>query len=389
MSEANVVSGLPAAQGGSNETVTAANEPITLSAGEAVSFDQLDAVQSNTANLPKEPEKANKKAAKETKSAEKKEEEDDSSDEKPEKKADAKQAVEKDKKPAKIYKVKLGEKLVDVSADGSIEIEKDGKAIPVTVQDLVNDFHGKSEISRRLTEIDLNKKRNEADRKTIDSFVDKMSQFYRDDKPLEAVDFILSTAGLDPAIYRMKLLEQLAPEVEAMSTKTPEEKKAYHLELENQYLKRQQQNRDAELAKSKELSAIEQQVAKVRQSRNLDEKQFYQLYRELVDLHGKNENELTPEDVAEYADRKMIEGHITEQIKATNPEYEEIEALTAALADEMLSNSSLTIEDLGEIIKSIASDSSEEQVKEKLKETKKATQPKNPQSEPVTFDDLM
>lgn len=380
----DVTSGLPAAGGGANETVTPVSEPISVGAGDAVSFDQLDSMQENTSG--------DKKPAKEPKESKEKKP-DTEAEEKPAKSAskqEKKEEVESAKKAAKMFKVKRGEDLIDLAADGSLEIEKDGKTIPVTVQELVNSFHGKSEISRRLTEIDIAKKKNESDKKTIDTFVDRISEFYRADKPLELIDFLVSTAGLDPAMYRMKLLDTLAPEVEAMNSKTAEEKKAYHLELENQYLKKQQQQKEQEGRKTEELRRVESEVTKIRQSRNLDEKQFYALYRELVDVHGRDESSLTPQDVAEYADRKSLEGGIKSQIEAVNSEYAEAEVLAKELADEMLANSALTAEDLEEIIKSIVTDTSEDDLKEKLKETpKKERAPKNPQSDPVSFDELM
>jgi hypothetical protein len=391
----DITSGLPATGAAApNETVTTASEPIEVNSGEAVSFDQLDAVQENRANIPNEEKTAAKEkpAAKEKKSADKKEksgEEEAEDDAKPA--AKSADAVEKAEKAAKLYKVKIGEKNLDIAANGSLEIEKDGKTIPVTVQDLVNSYHGTSEIHRRLTELDVKSKRYDTDRKTVDTFVDQIASLYKADKPMALVDFLINTAGLDPATYKMKLLESMTPEVEQLSSMLPEEKKAYQLELENQYLRKQQQAQVQEKAKASELNGLETEVKKIQQAHGLDDKQFYGLYRELIDEGGFNENELTPASIAEYADYKAISSHVSAEIKAANPDYEGVEALTSELVEEMMGNSAISLEDLTDIIKSIVIDTSEEDLKEKLSESPrraKNTQPKNPGNEPLTFDDL-
>lgn len=374
-------SGLPENGGTSNETVTQSNEPIEINAGEALNFDQLDSVQENKANLPAEEEKAAKKAEKKEEKAAKEESDEDDSKAK-------KQAIEKPKKNAKIYNVKVGGNDVSIAADGSLEIEKDGKTVPVTVQDLINSYHGTSEISRRFSEIDRAKKQIEADNATVNAFVDKLASFYSEDKLLDAVDFLLSTAGKDPALARMRLYEQLAPEVEQFSLKTPEEKKAYQLELENEWLKRQQLERQRQEASQKELSSVETQVKQIQESHSLDDKQFYQLYRELVDEVGMDESRLTPKDVAEYADFKTVTGYIQAKIEEANPEYADVESLTEQLVDVMMNNSDVDLDDVEELISELVNESKEEEEVAKRVSSSKRSNPKNPLSEPVTFDDL-
>jgi len=370
-----------------NETVTPANEPVNVTAGESVSFDQLDAIQENKNNNPNIPsDKTEPKEKKEVKKAKKETEE---TDEEETVSTKTTEAVEKQEKPVKLYKVRVGDKAVDVSANGSFEIEKDGKTIPVTVQDLVNSFHGTSEIHRRLTDLDVKSKKYDTDRKTVDTFVDKIAEYYKADKPLELVDFLVNTAGLDPAIYKMKLLESLTPEVEQLSSMSPEDKKAYQLELENQYLRRQQQATEKEKATSQEMNQLESHVKKVQASRGLDDKQFYSLYRELVDEGGFDENEITPESIADYADYKTVSDFISSEISKANDKYEGAETLVPELVEEMMSNSAISMEDMQDIIKEIVNDAGEAELSEKLSQSKpKPSVPKNPMSEPLTFDDL-
>lgn len=380
----DVTSGLPEIGSSTNETVTQANEPLEVNAGEALNFDQLDSVQENKANLPNEEEKAEKKTEKKAKEEEKSEEE--SVDKSKKAKTEN---IEKPKKNAKIYNVKVGGNDVSIAADGSLEIEKDGKTIPVTVQDLINSYHGTSEISRRFSEIDRTKKQIEADNAAVNAFVDKLASFYNEDKLLDAIDFLINTSGKDPALARMRLYEQLAPEVEQFSLKTPEEKKAYQLELENEWLKRQQLDRQRQEQSQKELSSVESQVKQIQESHSLDDKQFYQLYRELVDEVGMDEARLTPKDVADYADFKTVTGYIQSKIEAANPEYTDVDSLTEELVDLMMNNSSVELDDVEELITELVNESSEEEeVAKKVTSSKRTKEPKNPLSEPVTFDDL-
>ena len=397
----DITAGLPGPSAAtSNETVapTTSSDPVSVGAGETVSFDQLDAVQQNNTNVPNvnadKADKADKaaKVAKPVNKVEKKAEKKEEVEEPEEiKRESSSEVVEKPKKDVKLYKVKIGDKDLDLASTGNIEIEKDGKTVPVTVQDLVNSYHGTSEIHKRLTDLDVKSKRLDSDRGTVDSFVDKIAEFYKADKPLELVDFLVNTAGLDPAIYRMKLMESMAPELEQFSLMLPEEKKAYQLGLENDYLRKQQEAAIAERQKSQTMGELESKVKTIQQSHGLDDKQFYSLYRELVDEGGYDENDITPQDIAEYADYRAISNHISDQINSINPSYGDVAELTSQLVEEMMDNKALSLEDLKEIIREIVVDTSEEDLKEKLSETPKKvkqTQPKNPMSEPLTFDDL-
>ena len=364
-----------------NEATNTVSEPIEISGGDnAVSFDDLEAVKA----LPEEgkQEKVSEKPAKESKDKEEKE------DQKKETKESVKEKIAKEKSNAKLYKVKIGDKDVEVGADGKLSINVGGKDQEVTVQDLINSYHGSQEIHRRMTKIDLDRKSFESERKSFETVLSKINDLYRQDKPTDLLNFLVQEAGLDPDMYKLNLYEKLAPEIEEWNALTPEEKQYRKLQLENQALKRQQETVSKKQDSEKSYREIESKVQKIQNDYGLSNEAFFGLYQELVQK-GVNENSITPEMVANYADHKTLTEFLGKKVQELAPKYEGSEELVSALMDELSTNNALDIDDIDDLIKSITQEEVDEQIEEKLKSTKKrSAPPSNPSSDPISWDDL-
>jgi hypothetical protein len=167
---------------------------------------------------------------------------------------------------------------------------------------------------------------------------------------------------------------------------SPEEKNYRKLQLENESLKKNQAKAQQSQASDKSFREVEAKVHKIQQDYGLSNEAFFGLYQELV-KKGVKESDITPERVAHYADEKAVTNYVSGKVKEIAPNFEGLEALTEELVNELSTNHALDINDIDDIIKSITQEEVDSQIEEKLKTKKRSTGARNPNSDPISFDE--
>jgi hypothetical protein len=128
---------------------------------------------------------------------------------------DQEKEVEGDKAPkpkSKAFKFRQGDSELEVAGDAVVQIPVNGKMEEYTLQDLANEFSGKTDYSRKYSEFGVEKGRFIKERDELESTLNQFFEKSQKD-PDAAWDFLAEMNGHDPIEFKTKLLMQ---QVEAL-----------------------------------------------------------------------------------------------------------------------------------------------------------------------------
>ncbi len=394
-----------------NEPTTTAAEPIVSTGGSGgVSFDDLEAVQSapstkgDKKSSPKasvdeyeSSEKPTKKDAKpeadEDEAADEEvevvdEAEDEGKEKKPEPK-DAK-AKEKPQAKAKTIKVKAGDKDVELAADTPFEVTIDGKAQKVPLQELLSNYSGKVVYDKKFGELDKERKSFQAERTSIQGAVDKFFDLgFKQGDPRAAVEFLAESTGQDPIKVWNEWETAIEKGLEELQALSPEERKARKVETENEYLRKRDESRRADEAKTKERATLQSRVEKVRETHNIPEAEFVRLYKEIKASGKVDPKFLDPELVGDYyAELQAING-LKGLLQEANPDLENQDQIIGELRTHMRAKN-FTVEDMRDVIAEVYGSKKSKALLKKLKKTAPVNTARSARrtEDPLNFDDI-
>jgi hypothetical protein len=175
--------------------------------------------------------------------------EDDEVDEDEEEEEEEEEESEVDEEAAKLPQkkklvatTKSGKKIV-VPKDALVKHRVDGQEVDLTVQDLLNDYAGRSVINKRINEADVVTKQAEAKLNAAEQITkdyqdtfQKIMACMAQGKPDAAIDILATLTGEDPVPYFEKLIEKSLEYADAWGSMDDSEKRAWKADQRARYL---------------------------------------------------------------------------------------------------------------------------------------------------------
>lgn len=397
-------------------------EPIVKSGGESMtSFEELETVLEapstpkpktskpkedgeasgkKEAKAPKEDaqyegaddEKEAKKSAKEKAEAKGEKKEDDKAE-----KDASKKDVESERAKVKLYKAKSEDGEVDLKGDAKFTVMVNGKPEVVSVQDVINNYAGKTDWNRKYSELETERKAFHKDRSTFEQSIDEILKAVdtSPEDPEPAVRVILDKLGYDPdkllSGYRAKLLS----EFEEMKDLTPEQRRLRELEKENQTFKKRDETLKLETQTKRKMDSLGSHVKKLQESFGIDDATFVSLHKELtVAGHLKG---LSDEDaatfIAKFHGESQSRSQINNLLMEIAPQMADEERATALedLRQLQLINPTWTQDDLKQIANQVYGENPTRKLAKKVARNGSADAPKAPvvrKENPISFDEV-
>lgn len=401
----NVQSSQAPVQEMKNETTTNTPEPIEMVGGESfTNFDELERVVS----LPKE------KAEKKTLPKEKKESKTEDSDKKMSKgdkdgkeesrKEDGKEELKEKElltkdgeKPVKTFKAKVGDDDLDLRADSVLKVKVAGKEVDVTLNDLLSDYSGKTDWTRKYSEFAREKKQWEDSRNQLKTKLQSVTELSKTD-PMGALLTLADVGEVNQETFKETFLNSVINYVQKYEAMSPEERRAHDAEtqaqrykLQAESLKQEQQNREL-------MGKLAEKVEALKEAHKIDNQTFYAKYQELEKLQkdGQLQAEITPDLVAQavYQDRRYNE--VSEALTSKDPKREWSNDEKWKVFELSLKYQDLTAEEIAELTFESEKTQKAQKVSSRIHKNKepqiekavKAQAPKDPNREPISFDDL-
>lgn len=275
----------------------------------------------------KEDKKSTKKAEKEEsdeeEDEEETEEEEDSEEEeeevKDEKEEEEEEEKEEDKKPKSKLRVKMNGELFNIDSDATFKVKVDGKTEEVPVQELINNYSGKTAWDRKFTELGKEKKIIEIEKNSLlnertllQDHLAKALAPLSDPKanPFDSLMYLLDLKGEDPYNAWKRNIESNLDELGNLMDMTETERELYFLKKKEQLNERITTQRTERSKKDEAFNQAVQKVDELRQAFGISKEEFVDASDELEELlQGTAElAQLSERDVVEYA---SLRPHIT------------------------------------------------------------------------------
>lgn len=369
------------------------------------SFDELEAVHSFHDNKKKDEakEKKNEIKSEVKKELEKKEAKakkpagEGEQKEVPEDGEDEAETAETKAPAVKTLKVKAGDQDVELPVNVEIPVKINGQDAKVTLDELRNNYAGKTEWSRRFGELDRNEKKFT---QTKDTFITRAKDILATSEKdgLAGLTRLAEIAGHDPIKWRQDFLNNLMPDLEKYRDLTDDERNALEQQHQLEFYKQRDESHRKATEDQQAIKALETKVADLQQTHQIDQETFAKTFVALEELQQKGqlgEQWITPEMVVEVAVAERRVDAVSATLKELNLNLSEAQQDQAIrdILEVAKSNADLSMDDLKDITKQVWGDQKAQTLSRKIAKTQSSERksqktPANPQHEAISFDDL-
>ena len=212
------------------------------------------------------------------------------------------------KSSAKKHYVKIGEDTFAIEGDASMNVTVDGQKVPVTFQELINEFSGKKYAEGKIAEYQKKESARQYAEKQFRSTLDHYKQIGEQIKniasdeskdPLDAFKIFLDSFGYDSydLVERMKI-SNLEETLKLMDM-SELERKSYFLEGRNKHLLSKSEKRIAQDQQEQSAKNYAHKVDQLRKAHNVSDSQYLEAYDELRE--SQTEGYIPDEEIVSWA----------------------------------------------------------------------------------------
>jgi hypothetical protein len=273
--------------------------------------------------LDDDEEKAPKKEEK-PKAKEEKPKEEESKEEKLDTEDEVKPEVKK-------LRMRMGDELFNVDSNATFKVKVDGEQTEVPLQELINNYSGKTAWDKKFTEIGKEKKALEASSAKLQQRVEylnkHMGQFNKlmtdpNANPMEAMLLAVEMAQGNPYTTYRRFMEANLEELGQLLDMTETERELYFHKKKDEFETTIAKKRESARKEEETFNQVFQKVEQLRKSYNVSEDEFVDASEELEALYKEaklDPNQISEETIVEYASLKP---HIS-KVKTLIEKYED------------------------------------------------------------------
>ena len=192
-----------------------------------------------------------------------------------------------------------GEAPGEINPSARFKHKVNGQDVEISLQELLNDYSGKTEWNKRFTDLDKERKSFKHERDVIEKYIQGFYDIAQKGDALGAMEYLAQLGGLDPLSFKKQLRQQIMPDIEKWQSASEEQRRLAEIEEENAYLKRL---RESEMSKSmdqQKQKQLEQELKQIQEIHKIDDETLVQYY-DALSSHYKPD-QITPDLIAEYA----------------------------------------------------------------------------------------
>ena len=221
-----------------------------------------------------------------------------------------------DKKDSKKLRMRMGEELFNVDSDASFKVKVDGENVDVPLQELINNYSGKTAWDKKFTDLGKEKKAFESQ---VGQFKSKISEIegtiakviaplkQKDGNPLDSLLYLVEMSGEDPYNAYRRIMESNLDELGKLYDMSETERELYFHKKKDELYTNVAKKRHEKTQKEQVFNQTVQKVDSLRQSLNVTEDQYVEASDELEGIFedsGLDVNDITHEAIVDYASLK-------------------------------------------------------------------------------------
>lgn len=305
-------------------------------------------------------------------------------------------------KPEKLIKMKSGDETKEVSADSTVTVKVAGVDESVTIQDLMNNYSGKTVWEKKFNELDTERRSFKLERDKVTGNIKEVMSLWTDKQDPEMAFYkMIETFGYDSGEYRKDLYNSLMPALENYSNMSESERKQADLEFENKMLKARTESVETTRANEQTQRELDQKVQSLQEAHQIKQADYLDKYDLLAGLkkQGQLQAEVTPEFVAETIVKERVWDAIEPIVKDSAADLDDKGRtdLMMTLVNQAWT-SGLTAEDMVSVVRDLyPANSKAKNLSEKVRKAEEERGERttsgggatiNPSTDPTFFDDL-
>lgn len=243
----------------------------------------------------------------------KEEEEEDSEDFEAEVKEPVEAKEDEPKKDSKKLRIRMGDELYNIDSESTVKVKVDGQLTDVPVQELINNYSGKTAWDKKFTEIGKEKKTLEIEKSQIMSQKQELANHVqkaiaplkdKDANPLDSLMYLVEISGEDPYTAYRRIMEANLEEITSLMDMTETERELHFHKKKDELHSSIARKRQETYTKEQAFNQAIQKVDQLRQSFNVSEDDFVDASEELEQIYADAKldvNSITEEAIVDYA----------------------------------------------------------------------------------------
>jgi len=266
-------------------------------------------------------------------------------------KEEAKEEIKEGKEEKEVKELKASKKQIiaksgdnefKLSPTSKIKHKVDGKEVEVELQDLLNNFSGKTAWDKKYSELDGERKSHKKDLEVVNNYMNKFAEISQKDR-VKGLEFLAEQVGFDPLEYRRGLRQELMSHYETYSGMDENERKYFEQQEELEYLK---SNRESEVNNRNRQQAQEDlanSYRKLEQSHGINDSRLGEIAEA---LQKAGVQDLSPEVIIETHNLFVTQDRAYNVLGKVNPEFAADNSKLKMIESLVAGNSSISDDEL-------------------------------------------
>ena len=225
-------------------------------------------------------------------------------------------SIPEDKKGKKLRLRMSDGDLYNIDADSTIPVKIDGKTEEIPMQELINNYSGKTAWDRKFTEIGKEKKALEFEKNSVMTQKNKLTEHVNNalaplldpnKNPLDSMLYLVEMSGQDPYAAYRRIMEANLEELGSLMDMSETERELFFHKKKDELHGKVAKQRQEKTSKEAAFNQAIEKVNTLRQAHNVTEDEFVDASEELEEsfkAQGLDVNSITEEQVVDYASLK-------------------------------------------------------------------------------------
>jgi hypothetical protein len=243
-------------------------------------------------------------------------EEEESEEEESEEKEELEAKKDEEKKDSKKLRMKMGDDTYNVTTDATVKVKIDGKNEDVPLQELINNYSGKTAWDKKFTEIGKEKKTLEFEKNSLTKQKESLTHHLNmalgpikdiNKNPLDSLLYLVEMSGEDPYNAYRRIMEANLEEIGTLMDLDETERELYFHKKKDELHSNVARKRQEKQQTEQTFNQAVQRIDSLRQAHNVSESAFVDASEELESIYkesGLDINSVTDEAIVDYASLK-------------------------------------------------------------------------------------
>jgi hypothetical protein len=254
-------------------------------------------------------------------------------------------------------------KAYEVPADATFKVKVAGKNEKVTLEELRDNYSGKTHWDKKFSEFQNDRKTWEEDKNSYQSEIAEIRDHFvniaslvkgaqaGEMSPTAATEYLLDLMGANTLEYSKAMYEHMAEEFNLYSQMTEVERDSFWTRKENAYLSKKHESLMKSQSERQAQVELQRQVETLREAHGISEEEYVSAEKDL-EMEGVPKEQLTPDNIVKAARMKPLVDTAHELIEPYLEQLSDDEAndLIVHMAKEMFENSHIQASDFKNVL---------------------------------------